>query len=309
MNEGRDDARAAEVELLQAMYCGQDEFVHAAAGEGTALGEKEEIAFELRVLPGPPAPVCLFVSLPPGYPMEPATLRVACEGLRREDIDALYRELDALEFAEGESQVLAAADWLREHAPARFQAANAENHLPPRLGGIRSEGGEQDDDGEATEQLGGRRSLGTAMRRGKRCKLWEERGDLFEVGPEWALCHCVSKDLDMGAGIAVEFKKRFGGVQELRGQGVDVGGVGVLEKKGRYVYYLVTKNRHGGKPTYERLRASLCAMRDHVVAEKVRNLAMPHLGCGLDRLSWERVSALILEVFDDVELELLARAI
>ena len=45
----------------------------------------------------------------------------------------------------------------------------------------------------------------------------------------------------MSAGIAVTFKKQFGGLEDLRRQRVDVGGVGVLQKKGRHIYYVVTK--------------------------------------------------------------------
>merc|ERR1719331_2527210 len=118
------------------------------------------------------------------------------------------------------------------------------------------------------------------LRNGSRCVMWEERGDLFEVGSEWSLCHCVSKDLHMGAGIAVDFKKQFGGVEDLTRQNVEVGGCGVLHKKGRYIYYLVTKNKHGGKPTLETLEASIRAMRTHMLSQDVKKLAMPQLGCG-----------------------------
>jgi len=44
----------------------------------------------------------------------------------------------------------------------------------------------------------------------------EVSGDLF-TSPD-SLVHCVSRDLHMGKGIATEFKKRFGGVDELRQQ-------------------------------------------------------------------------------------------
>ena len=33
------------------------------------------------------------------------------------------------------------------------------------------------------------------------------------------MAHCVSEDMHMGKGIAVLFKKKFGGVEELRKQG------------------------------------------------------------------------------------------
>ena len=46
--------------------------------------------------------------------------------------------------------------------------------------------------------------------------LTEVRGNLFTSSD--SLVHCVSRDLHMGKGIATEFKKKFGGVDELRQQ-------------------------------------------------------------------------------------------
>jgi hypothetical protein len=43
----------------------------------------------------------------------------------------------------------------------------------------------------------------------------EKEGDLFSVGENVSLAHCVSTDFDMSKGIAVEFKNRFGRVEEL----------------------------------------------------------------------------------------------
>ncbi|VDI08671.1 Hypothetical predicted protein, partial [Mytilus galloprovincialis] len=47
----------------------------------------------------------------------------------------------------------------------------------------------------------------------------EKKGDLFDCPETDALAHCVSEDLRMGKGIAVLFKKKFGGVGELISQG------------------------------------------------------------------------------------------
>lgn len=51
-------------------------------------------------------------------------------------------------------------------------------------------------------------------------KFEEVRGDLFSSPKTASLAHCVSEDLRMGKGIAVAFKKTFGGVEELKQQGV-----------------------------------------------------------------------------------------
>ena len=50
--------------------------------------------------------------------------------------------------------------------------------------------------------------------------IWvvEKKGDLFGCPSGDSLAHCVSRDLKMGKGIAVEFKKRFAHVDDLLDQ-------------------------------------------------------------------------------------------
>jgi O-acetyl-ADP-ribose deacetylase (regulator of RNase III) len=138
-------------------------------------------------------------------------------------------------------------------------------------------------------------------------RLEELEGDLFAV-IEGSLAHCVSVDLKMGKGIATVFKSRYGRVDELVAQGVQIGGVAVLDfstesdarddgPRSSFAYYLVTKQRYFHKPTYDSLRRSLCAMRDHAVLHDVRSISMPRIGAGLDKLQWERVREVLREVF------------
>ena len=147
------------------------------------------------------------------------------------------------------------------------------------------------------------------IQRGEQCAMWTEHGDLFDASSDWALCRCVSKDLKMSSGIAVGFKEKFGGLEELRRQRVDVGGVGVLHKDERYVYYLVTKEKYSDKPSLGSLKASLVAMRERIIADGVRRLAMPRLGCGLDRLAWDEVKDLVFTTFAEVPLEIQVRVL
>jgi len=49
-------------------------------------------------------------------------------------------------------------------------------------------------------------------------KLQEIRGDLFSCSNSTSLAHCVSVDLKMDKGIAVSFKSKFGGLDELEEQ-------------------------------------------------------------------------------------------
>lgn len=125
----------------------------------------------------------------------------------------------------------------------------------------------------------------------------EIEGDLFES--KHALAHCVSADLAMSKGIAVEFRDRFGGVRELRDQKPRVGDVLVLQDKEgqRPIYYLVTKQNYWDKPTYDTLSSCLIQLRLLCIKAGTKTIAMPRIGCGLDRLQWEAVRGSIRRVF------------
>ena len=66
----------------------------------------------------------------------------------------------------------------------------------------------------------------------------------------------------------------------------------------------VTKPRFFHKPSYASLTSSLRAMRSHCLSSGVVELCMPQLGCGLDRLQWERVLEVLHEVFADMDINI-----
>lgn len=124
-------------------------------------------------------------------------------------------------------------------------------------------------------------------------------GDLFTCAKTMSMSHCVSEDLKMGKGIAVLFKKRFQRVDELKSQNAKTGQVAILEDGDRFIYYLVTKRRYFDKPTYKTLQSSLAAMRHHCLSNDVKEISMPQIGSGLDKLDWKRVQDLIANIFAD----------
>lgn len=142
----------------------------------------------------------------------------------------------------------------------------------------------------------------------------EKRMDLFTVSPEYALVHCISSDFAMGAGIAKRFtamgvKEKLVGTypQKWDGHGYYL----VTGMKDYIVVNLITKEKYWMKPTYQTLRESLEAMRDWVVDQNrcywvtEIKLAMPKIGCGLDRLEWTKVRDIIQDVFKDTNIEIL----
>ncbi|KAM9350720.1 ADP-ribose glycohydrolase OARD1 isoform 2-T2 [Symphorus nematophorus] len=122
-------------------------------------------------------------------------------------------------------------------------------------------------------------------------------GNLFSCPEDEALAHCISEDCRMGAGIAVLFKQKFKGVGELKEQKKLTGQCAVLKRDRRFVYYLITKKRASQKPTYDSLRHSLEDMKSHCEDNGVTRISMPRIGCGLDRLAWDRVSVILEQVF------------
>lgn len=135
------------------------------------------------------------------------------------------------------------------------------------------------------------------------------KGDLFS-NTEDCLAHCVSRDFNMGAGVAVGFRQRFGGVECLKQQKPSVGGlawlldINVERKDARIIFYLVTKEHYYGKPTYDTLESSLRAMREQCLARNIKTIAMPRIGCGLDKLEWSSVEALLKKIFAETNITL-----
>lgn len=113
--------------------------------------------------------------------------------------------------------------------------------------------------------------------------ITEVRGDLFDATTN--IGHCVSADMTMGKGIALEFRRRFGRVDELQKQIEDKAGDKEGDKEGdkgdaigtciylfdnnthpsRYIFYLVTKNRYWEKPTYETMRQVLLSLNPNLL--------------------------------------------
>lgn len=150
-----------------------------------------------------------------------------------------------------------------------------------------------------------------SMTGGKSMTYTEEVRDLFSVPEDYHLSHCISADFGMGKGIVVEFNKRFDMKHTLQNKYPDY-----LKKwrsrklegdcisEGR-VLNLITKERHFHKPTYQSMRSALMAMRSICETEHITKIAMPLIGCGLDKLTWDNVSAIIKDVFSDTDIELL----
>lgn len=131
----------------------------------------------------------------------------------------------------------------------------------------------------------------------------EIQQDLFAMDEEYLLAHCISADARMGAGIAVQFRERFG-LEVLQEQAKQEPlEIGTCYPVGRTLN-LVTKAKFSNKPTYQSFTRAVESMHNVCVAQGIRKLAMPQIGCGLDRLKWEKVRTILQDRFAETDIEI-----
>lgn len=131
-----------------------------------------------------------------------------------------------------------------------------------------------------------------------------ENKDLFTIPQGYYLAHCISADFALGTGIAKAFDSVYNMRFKLFRQYPSYeyqGGDAVLIDN---TFNLVTKQKYWHKPTYESLREALEMMKEQLEFLNATKLAMPKIGCGLDKLSWPQVYDIICEVFEDMDIEI-----
>jgi len=79
-----------------------------------------------------------------------------------------------------------------------------------------------------------------------------------------------------------------------------VGSVAYLQHNDQFIYYLITKEYSNAKPSYNSITAAITKLRDLIVQHNVKKLAIPRIGCGLDKLDWSIVRGIIEKLFKNV---------
>ena len=131
----------------------------------------------------------------------------------------------------------------------------------------------------------------------------EEHRDLFYVDASYYLAHCIASDLRMGAGIALPMQSTFNLRQQIRQSGESTNSPTCVLTG--HVFNLITKRSSSGKPTYVSLTSALINMKATARNIGVTKIAMPKIGCGLDRLQWGTVRGLIRDVFSKTDIQIL----
>lgn len=137
----------------------------------------------------------------------------------------------------------------------------------------------------------------------------EVNRNLFDVDEDYYFVQCISADLKIGKGIALEFNRRF----DVRNNLLMYYGPKGLSPKSEDelyctclrenvpVYNLVTKRKYYEKPTYQSLYRALVDLRNN----EPYKLAMPLIACGFDNLYWIKVREIIKYVFAETDVEIL----
>ena len=139
-------------------------------------------------------------------------------------------------------------------------------------------------------------------------KFTEIEMDLFDVPKHYALAQCISADAVMGVGIAVEFSKRWTNMRyTLQDMNLYVGDViGYNETFNQQgVLNLVTKVNYNDKPKRRDFNKAVSQLAELCVKYNITHLAMPRMGSGKDKLSWNKSREWIKHAFRDTDVEIL----
>lgn len=140
----------------------------------------------------------------------------------------------------------------------------------------------------------------------------ESKGNLFAMGDEYTFVHCISKDCAMGAGIAVSFNEMFPDMKrELKrtvyNNKMNTPCTILYKDDTRSVFNLITKNLYFQKPTLSSIKHCIKEMKMICEQNNIKYLAMPKIGCGLDKLNWDIVREIIKSEFEDTNIQIEVR--
>jgi len=138
----------------------------------------------------------------------------------------------------------------------------------------------------------------------------EKKTNLFDMDKKYYLAHCISADAGidnraMGMGVVVGFNKKFNMKSKIKSYAktndINIGDAILVDS----VFNLITKGKYYGKPTYKTMKMTLEDMKNQIIKNDIKHLAIPKIGAGLDRLSWAKVREMIKEIFNDIDIEIL----
>tara|TARA_R110002072_G_scaffold45565_1_gene126613 strand:- start:22295 stop:22666 length:372 start_codon:yes stop_codon:yes gene_type:complete len=115
----------------------------------------------------------------------------------------------------------------------------------------------------------------------------------------------------MEEGISAVFKEKFKAPSPPRGTYL---GPGMLidtpdpNNNKRFIIHLLTDGKYRRNPTYDELKralgdlhAALRNLKKVIIRKGIKNVSMPRIGCGLDKLAWCDVEQILIEILSEVD--------
>ena len=127
------------------------------------------------------------------------------------------------------------------------------------------------------------------------------KADITKTLDIYYIAHCVSCDCAMGAGVALAIKNKFPIVKTAIEKFPNIGDV---IQTGRIIN-LFTKQKYFHKPTIQDFIQTIYNFKEFCIKNNIKYLAIPKLGCGLDKLDWKDVEPFLREMFEDIDIEIL----
>lgn len=132
-----------------------------------------------------------------------------------------------------------------------------------------------------------------------------KQGNLFDEKNVDLLVQCIAEDFGLGAGIAVEFRKLYPFMaEELSEVGYTYPDVAIWDKHPFRpdVANVISKPISKKPPKFEDFEKAIARLREVVIERGYKNIAMPAIGSGLDKLDWDnQIVPTLHKYFDDLD--------
>lgn len=150
-------------------------------------------------------------------------------------------------------------------------------------------------------------------------EIVEVKKDLLDVPNTYVVCHCISRDGAMGAGVASQICNENKEIREfvkkeIKTKNIIVGDNVYYQnpQNGRFIVNMITKNNYWNKSYkmeqgeyLKNLKSCLMNLKKYMKDHQISQLAMPKIGCGLDGCSWSEVKKIIEMVFQNESIRIL----
>ena len=124
-----------------------------------------------------------------------------------------------------------------------------------------------------------------------------------------AIVHTISKDCAMSKCFALMLCKKFPDLRahfkwqvEVKDRDRNKINQNVLQyiapSLGHQILSSINKEKYNNKPTIESITTALFELRNILLMQNIRRIAMPKSACGLDKMDWSEISALLYNVFN-----------